>query len=142
MKACLVLAIATTALAALTSAANFGGENHDASRRLTKRAFPKALLLKGGGGTSGGLPPPPRPPPMFPPLITTSMADPLSILGVAVTAIGVAMAMSYMAASNRRRSSNYGYARSDDYVLNGHNTGLGFVPAYLESASETYESGK
>ena len=80
----------------------------------------------------------PKPPaPQFPPLISNSVAEPLSVLGVVVVAISVAMAMNYMAAANRysaySRSSNYGYARSSS---------SDFVPAYLDSAAKLYGDSK
>ena len=86
---------------------------------------------------------------MFPPLITQSFAGPLSVLGAIAIVASIAMAAAFFNAQNNRRrsSSDYGYARSDDYVLNGYNYNYGDVAAaaskvvpYLEYAAQEYGS--
>ena len=82
---------------------------------------------------------------MFSPTITTSFAGPLSVLGAVTIAASIAMAVAFFSAqNNRRRSSNYGYARS--YDLNGYsNYNYGDVAAankvvpYIESWTQEYE---
>ena len=82
---------------------------------------------------------------MFSPTITTSFAGPLSVLGAVTIAASIAMAVAFFSAqNNRRRSSDYGYARS--YDLNGYsNFNYGDVAAtanrvvpFIESWTQEY----
>ena len=43
-----------------------------------------------------------QPPPVFPPLITTSFAGPLSVMGAVTIAASIAMAVAYFSAQNNR----------------------------------------
>ena len=88
----------------------------------------------------------PKPPPVFPPLVTQSFAGPLSLMGAVAIVASILMAAAFFnAQNNRRRSSfDYGYARSDNYVLNGYNYGdvaaaASKIVPYLESAGQVYK---
>ena len=82
---------------------------------------------------------------MFSPTITTSFAGPLSVMGAVAIAAAIAMAVAFFSAqNNRRRSSDYGYARS--YDLNRYSNFNNYwdvaaankVVPFIESWTEEY----
>ena len=86
----------------------------------------------------------PKPPPVFPPLVTQSFAGPLSLMGAVAIVASILMAAAFFTAQNNRRQSSfdYGYARSDDFILNGYNYGdvaASKIVPYLESAGQVYK---